>query len=227
MMGDDDDDVMRCVWEWNFVRGRGVCVHVGRFVWGLVWCRDVLCFLYNWNSVRGRGIYLYEMMFVRIVVWCRDATQFSLQFKFHVMNDQLSLWNEVRLHWCCDILFPLISPYHSNSVRWMTNYLYLVPFPTMMSTSSLYTHPLRFRSYSNSMRFIYICSMLESISAMKTLSTLHLQSSSIRRENHQWRCCNHVLWKKKVWKKEMRRSRTREGRSVLLYNRRSDWWRCV
>ena len=159
--------------------------------------------------------------------WCRDATQMSLQFKFHVMNHQLSLWNEVRWMWCCDILYPLISPYHSNSVRSTINYLYLVPFPTMMSTSSLYTHPLRFRSYSNSMRFIYICSMLESISAMKTITTLHLQSSSIRRENHQWRCCNHVLWKKKVWKKEMRRSRTREGRSVLLYNRRSDWWRCV
>ena len=183
--------------------------------------------LYNSNFMWWTTNYLYEMGFVRIVVWCRDATQMSLQFKFHVMNDQLSLWNEVRLNWCCDILFPLISPYHSNSVRWTTNYLYLVPFPTMMSTSSLYTHPLRFRSYSNSMRFIPICSMLESISTMKTLSTLHLQSSSIRRENHQWRCCIYLLWKKIVWKKGMRRSRTREGRSVLLYNRRSDWWRCV
>lgn len=189
-----------------------------------------LSFLYNSNFMWWMTNYLYEMKLEWIVVWessCTVSVSFSLQFKFHEMNHQLSLWNEVGWMWCCDILNPLISPYHSNSVRSTTNYLYLVPFPTMMSTSSLYTHPLRFRSYSNSMRFIYICSMLESISAMKTLSTLHLQSSSIRRENHQWRCCNHVLWKKKVWKKERRRSRTREGRSVLLYNRRSDWWRCV
>ena len=193
------------------------------------WCDVVmpLSFLYNSNFMWWTTNYLYEMRFVRIVVWCRDATQFSLQLKFHEMNHQLSLWNEVRLNWGCDILNPLISPYHSNSVRSTINYLYLVPFPTMMSTSSLYTHPLRFRSYSNSMRFIYICSMLESISAMKTLSTLHLQSSSIRRENHQSRFCIYLLWKKKVWKKEMRRSRTREGMRVLLYNRRSDWWRCV
>ena len=39
MMG-DDDDVMKCVWEWNFMWWMGVCVYVGRFVWGLVWCRD-------------------------------------------------------------------------------------------------------------------------------------------------------------------------------------------
>ena len=181
-------------WEWIFVRGRGVCVYVGRFVWGLVWCRDVLCFLYNWNSVRWMGIYLYEMRF----------------------GEMLG-----------DVVMPLSFLYNSNFMWWTTNYLYLVPFPTMMSTSSLYTHPLRFRSYSKSMRFIYICSMLESISAMKTLSTLHLQSSSIRRENHQSRFCIYLLWKKKVWKKEMRRSRTREGMRVLLYNRRSDWWRCV
>ena len=104
MLGDDDDVVMRCVGEWNFVRGRGVCVHVGRFVWGLVWCREVLCFLYNWNSVRWMGIYLYEMRFVWIVVWCRDATQMSLQFKFHVMNHQLSLWNEVRMDSCVRVV---------------------------------------------------------------------------------------------------------------------------
>ena len=103
MMG-DDDDVMKCVWEWNFVRGRGVCVHVGRFVWGLVWCRDVLCFLYNWNFMWWTTNYLYEMGFVRIVVWCRDATQFSLQFKFHLMNDQLSLWNEVRMDSCVRVV---------------------------------------------------------------------------------------------------------------------------
>ena len=118
---------MKYCWKWNFVRGRGICVHVGRFVWGLVWCRDVLCFLYNWNSVRWMGIYLYEMRFVWIVVWCRDATQFSLQFKFHVMNHQLSLWNEVCKNSCvrvvmdCDVLCFL---YNSNFMWWMTNYLY-------------------------------------------------------------------------------------------------------
>ena len=189
-----------------------------------------LSFLYNSNFMKWMTNYLYEMKLEWIVVWessCTVSVSFSLQFKFHEMNHQLSLWNEVGWMWCCDILYPLISPYHSNSVRSTINYLYLVPFPTMMPTSSLYTHPLRFRSYSNSMRFIYICSMLESISAMKTLSTLHLQSSSIRRENHQSCSCIYLLWKKKVWKKEMRRSRTREGMRVLLYNRRSDWWRCV
>ena len=40
-------------WEWIFVRGRGVCVHVGRF--GEMMGDDdddVLCFLYNSNIVR-------------------------------------------------------------------------------------------------------------------------------------------------------------------------------
>ena len=61
-------------WEWIFVRGRGVCVHVGRFVWGLVWCREVLCFLYNSNFMWWMTNYLYEMKLEWIVVWCRDAT---------------------------------------------------------------------------------------------------------------------------------------------------------
>ena len=159
-----------------------------------------------------------------VMSWCHLV--------FSIIEILWGEWGYISMKWglCedwCDVVMPLSFLYNWNSVRLTTNYLYLVPFPTMMSTSSLYTHPLRFRSYSNSMRFIYICSMLESISAMKTLSTLHLQSSSIRRENHQSRSCIYLLWKKKVWKKEMRRSRTREGMRVLLYNRRSDWWRCV
>ena len=68
-------------WEWIFVRGRGIYVYVGRFVWGLVWCRDVLCFLYNWNSVRWMTNYLYEMRLEWIVVWessCTVSVSFSL-----------------------------------------------------------------------------------------------------------------------------------------------------
>ncbi len=161
-------------------------------------------------------------------MWCDVVMPLSFLYNWNSVRWMTNYLYEMRFgEMLCDVVMPLISPYHSNSVRSTINYLYLVPFPTMMSTSSLYTHPLRFRSYSNSMRFIYICSMLESISAMKTLSTLHLQSSSIRRENHQSRFCIYLLWKKKVWKNEMRRSRTREGMCVLLYNRRSDWWRCV
>ena len=193
MMG-DDDDVMKCVWEWNFVRGRVECSQLESISDGME-TSMVITHLDGNGFLWGEGGYMSMLG-----VLCED-------------------W--------CDVVMPLSFLYNSNFMWWTTNYLYLVPFPTMMSTSSLYTHPLRFRSYSNSMRFIYICSHVESISAMKTLSTLHLQSSSIRRENHQSRFCIYLLWKKKVWKKEMRRSRTREGMRVLLYNRRSDWWRCV
>ena len=69
-------------WEWIFVRGRGVSLYEMRFVWGLVWCRDVLCFLYNWNSVRWMGISLYEMKLEWIVVWCRDVLCFLYNSNF-------------------------------------------------------------------------------------------------------------------------------------------------
>ena len=70
------------------------------------WCDVVmpLSFLYNSNFMWWTTNYLYEMRFVWIVVWCRDATQMSLQFKFHVMNDQLSLWNEVRMDSCVRVV---------------------------------------------------------------------------------------------------------------------------
>lgn len=70
-------------------------------------------FGWEWIFVRGRGVYVYEMRFVWGLVWCRDATQFSLQFKFHVMNHQLSLWNEVRMDSCvmswCHLVFSIIQ----------------------------------------------------------------------------------------------------------------------
>ena len=84
----------------NFMRWMTNYLYEMRLEWIVVWCRDVLCFLYNWNFMWWTTNYLYEMGFVWIVVWCRDATQMSLQFKFHEMNHQLSLWNGVCMNSC-------------------------------------------------------------------------------------------------------------------------------
>ena len=72
------------------------------------------------------------------------------------------------------------SLYYSNFMKGIDGNLYLASLPARMATSTLYTLPLRFRSYSNSMRGLTGSDHVESISAMKTGSILPLPSTSIR-----------------------------------------------
>ena len=108
-----------CVGEWNFVRGRGVCVHVGRFVWGLVWCREVLCFLYNSNFMWWTTNYLYEMKLDEC-----DAV-ISSTHSYHpiiqILWDEwptISIWYHFQ-QWCLHHLStPILSDFAPIQIPW-------------------------------------------------------------------------------------------------------------
>ena len=91
--------------------------------------------------------YLYEMKLEWIVVWESWSTvsvHFSLQFKFHEMNDQLSLWNDVCMNSCvmswCHLVFSTIQilwgewPTISMKWSWM-NVMLWYPLPTHITLS--------------------------------------------------------------------------------------------
>ena len=64
-------------------------------MWWSVWGSEISCDEWGYISMKW-GLERWWVM-----SWW---TVFSLQFKFHVMNDQLSLWNEVRMDSCVRVV---------------------------------------------------------------------------------------------------------------------------